>query len=219
MQPTPLLLALLLATPTFASAQSGAFSLRLGAMQIRPDVTSGDLSGPVPGVKADVEPASQASGGITWHVNERWSLDLPLAAPFRHDIVGDGAIASVGKIAEVRALPATLLLQFGFAQPGAALRPYAGIGPTYAVFSKARGNATLDALTGGTAASPTTLKVDEAWGFTVQGGVAVALAPRWSLDLSVMKTALKTRATLSTGQTQDLRLDPWVAAAGIAYRF
>ncbi|HOM13828.1 MAG TPA: OmpW family outer membrane protein, partial [Rubrivivax sp.] len=75
------------------------------------------------------------------------------------------------------------------------------------------------ALTGGLPSSPTTLSVDSRWGFTAQLGLAMEVAPRWYLDAAVLKTKLKTRTSLSTGQTLNIKLDPWTYTVGIGYRF
>lgn len=202
-------------------AQSaGSITVRGGATQIAPDVTSGDLTPPsFPGTKADVRNDTQPTAGITWMWTDQIAIDLPLAAGFKHDIVGAGAIAGVGKIAQVRALPITLLAQYRFFGAGNALRPYVGIGPTYAKFYKARSTATLTALTGGSPANPTTLSLESKWAVTGQVGLAARLGGNWGLDASVAKTALKTRATLSTGQTLDTKLDPWSYSLGVSYRF
>ncbi len=213
--------ATLLLLATTAQAQSkGSVMLRLGATQITPDVKSGDLTAPsFPGTKADIESDTQPTAGLTVMLSDHLALDLPLAAGFKHDIVGDGAIAGVGKIGEVKALPITLLLQYRLFPAAAPLRPYVGIGPTYAKFYKARSTAALSALTGGTPANPTTIEVESKWAITGQIGLTAALAPRWSLDASVLKTALKTRTTLSTGQTLDAKIDPWSFCVGVGYRF
>jgi outer membrane protein len=213
--------AALLVLAAAAQAQSqGSVLVRLGATQIKPDVKSGDLSAPsFPGTKADIEADTQPTAGLTYMLSDHLALDLPLAAGFKHDIVGDGAIAGVGKIGEVRALPVTLMLQYRFFPAAAPLRPYIGIGPTYAKFYKARSTAALSALTGGTPANPTTLSIDSKWAVTGQVGLHASLAPRWALDVTVLKTALKTRTTLSTGQTLDAKIDPWSFCVGVGYRF
>ncbi len=213
--------AALLAGAGAASAQSaGSLILRGGATQIAPDVTSGDLTAPsFAGTKADIKSNTQPTGGITWMWSDHIALDLPLSAGFKHDIVGDGAIAGVGKIGEVRALPVTLLAQYRFFGARADLRPYVGAGPTYAKFYKARSTAALTALTGGSPSNPTTLTMESRWGLTVQGGLVWRLAPQWSLDGFVAKTALKSRATLSTGQTLDAKVNPWSYSLGVGYRF
>ena len=209
----------LIAGPALAQG-AGALTARVAVTQIRPDVKSGDLTAPsLPGTQADIRPDTQLTAGLTYMLTDRVSLDLPLSAGFRHDIVGDGAIAGTGKIGEVKALPITLLAQYRFFGSGDALRPYVGAGPTYARFYKARSTATLSALTGGTPDNPTTLEIDSKLALTLQAGAAWSLAPRWSLDATVLKTFLKTRATLSTGQTLDAKLDPWSVSVGVGYRF
>ena len=152
-------------------------------------------------------------------LTDQIAIDLPLAAGFKHDIVGAGAIEGVGKIGEVRALPITLLLQYRFFEANASLRPYIGAGPTYAKFYKARSTAALSGLTGGTQANPTTLSVESKWAPTVQAGATYMINSKWFVDGAVLKTLLKTRTTLSTGQTLDTKLDPWSFTLGIGYKF
>ncbi len=213
--------ALLAAAAGSAQAQSaGALIVRVGATRIAPDVRSGDLTPPsLAGTRADVRADTQPSAGLTWMASDNLAIDVPLAAGFKHDITGAGAIAGVGKIGEVKVLPITLLAQYRFAGANDALRPYVGLGPTYARFYKARSTATLTALTGGLPSSPTTLSVASRWGFTAQLGLAMEVAPRWYLDAAVLKTKLKTRTSLSTGQTLNIKLDPWTYTVGIGYRF
>lgn len=204
-----------------AQAQSaGDWLVRAGATQIRPQVSSGDLSAPsLAGTQADVKSASQLSGGITYMFSDHVDIDLPLALPFKHDIVGAGAVAGVGKIGEVKALPITLLAEYRFMDAGSRFRPYVGAGLTYAEFFKARSTAALSALTGGTPTDPTTLKVDSKLGFTVDIGASYAINDHWFVDASVTKTLLKTTTHLSTGQTMDIKLDPVSVSAAIGYRF
>ena len=223
--PRPALLAaavLALGTTTTAHALDlrDRISVRVGATQIVPDVESGNLTPPsFTGTKADTGPATQLSGCITYWINDRWTVDLPLALPFEHEITGDGAIAGVGKIGEVKALPITLLGQYRFGTPQSKVRPYVGLGLTYAKFFEAESTAALSALTGGTPANPTTLKVDDKLAATVQLGATVQLKPRWSLNLSATYTPLETRTTLSTGQTLDAKLNPSSFSIEIAYRY
>jgi outer membrane protein len=220
-RPLLLIAGLVLAAHGSASAQSaGSWLLRLGATQIVPEVTSGDLSRPsTPGSKLDIESDTQVTGGVTYMLSDRFSVDIPLTAGFKHDVIAAGSIAGAGKLGEVQALPATVLLQWRFGAADAALRPYVGLGPTYAHFYKARSTAALSALTGGSPARPTLLELDSKLTVTAQLGVAWRFAPRWALDASVTKTPLKTVGTLSTGQTIEAKLDPMSASVGVAYRF
>lgn len=206
---------------TAASAQSaGSLMLRLGATQIKPNVTSGDLTAPsFAGTKADIRADTQLSGGLTYMLTDNVSIELPLSLPFKHDIVGAGAIAGVGKIGEVQALPVTLLGQYRFFEAKSPFRPYLGAGLTYAKFYKARSTAALSALTGGTPANPTTLSVASKLAATVQVGASFAFNDRWFVDANMTRTFLKTRTTLSTGQTLDATLDPDSIGVSVGYMF
>lgn len=211
----------LLAAAGLAQAQSaGSWMVRAGATQISPQVSSGDLTAPsFAGTKVDVLSDTQLSGGITYMVTNHWAVDVPLALPFKHDTVGAGAIAGVGKIGEVKALPITVFAQYRFMEADAKVRPYVGLGLTYAKFFKARGTAALTGLTGGTPANPTLLSAESKFGLTPQIGVNIALNDRWFVDLAYYKTFVKTRNTLSTGQHIDVKLNPNTFTLGVGYRF
>lgn len=215
------LLSLALAGSAAAHAQAaGSWLVRAGVTNITPDVTSGDLSAPsLAGTKSDVDASTRLGGGVTYMYTDHISVDLPLALPFKHELTGDGAIAGVGKIGEVKVLPMTLLAQYRFGEPNATFRPYVGAGPTYAKFFKERSTATLSALTGGTPATPTTLSVESRLVPTVQLGASWTLNDRWFVDAMVAKTFLKTRTTLSTGQTLDIKLDPVTVSVAVGMRF
>ena len=148
--------AALLSCAGLAQAQSaGSWLVRAGVTHISPEVSSGDLSAPsFANTKVDVLADTQLSGGITYMVTDHWAVDVPLALPFKHDTVGAGAIAGVGKIGEVKALPMTIFAQYRFLEADAKVRPYVGLGLTYAKFFKERGTAALTGLTGGTPANP-----------------------------------------------------------------
>ena len=203
-----------------AHAQSaGTWTVRAGATRIAPYVSSGDLSSPslqhtTIGVGSD----TQASMGINYTLTDRWAIDVPIAPPFKHKLYGDGAIAGVGQIGSVKALPASVFLQYRFEEANSALRPYVGLGLSYAMFSDPHGSAVLTGITnpGGPA---TSLKVDNAWGLTPQLGFVYKINERYFFDASYSKALLKTKATLSTGQSIDVKLDPDVWSIGIGMRF
>lgn len=208
----------LLALVGSASAQTtGSWSVRAGISTIAPQVSSGDLTPPAfVGTKTDIGDASQLGGGITYMLSDSLAIDIPLALPFKHDLIGDGAIKGVGKIGETKALPFTLFAQYRFMDANAQFRPYVGVGATYAKFFKAKGTAALSALTGG---NPTTLSIESKMAFTPQAGVILNVNPKWFVDASVSKTFLKNRTTLSTGQTIDVKLDPLSFCLAVGYKF
>jgi outer membrane protein len=203
-----------------ASAQSaGQWTVKAGLNVITPKVESGDLSAPaLPHTKAAVGTDTQPVLIVTYSVTDHIVLELPLGLPYEHDLFGAGAIEGTGKLGSSKVLPVTGLLQYRFLSPSATLRPYVGVGATYAVFTETTGSAQLTALldVGG---RPATFKLDNKLGATLQAGVAVALGEKWFMDLSVTKTYLKTKATFSTGQTQSLNLDPLGVSFGVGYKF
>jgi outer membrane protein len=210
-----------LMTVAVAQAQvAGSKSIRVGVTRIAPSVTSGNLTAPsLPNTRVDVSDSSQLGGGLTYMVSDRVAIDVPLALPFEHELLGAGSIAGVGKIGLVKALPVTVLVQYRFGDAGAKVRPYVGLGPTYAKFFGTEGTAALTGLSGGTPAAPTTLTVASKLTATAQIGVVIGLTDRWYLDAMIAHTPLKTRTTLSTGQTLDATLNPRAASVALGYRF
>jgi outer membrane protein len=203
-----------------ANAQSaGSWMARAGVTTIAPQVTSGDLSAPsFAGTKTDVGSATQLGGGISYMLTNNVSVDVPLALPFKHKLYGAGAIAGVGQIGEVQALPITVFLQYRFMEANSKFRPYVGLGATYAKFFNEQGSGTLTALTnpGG---PPTKLKVDSKFTVTPQVGATVAFDEKWFFDIFYSKSKLTTKNTLSTGQTLDIALDPVSYGVAVGYKF
>lgn len=216
-----LLIPVAMACAVAAHAQTaGTWMVRGGATTITPNVSSGDLTAPsLAGTKSSVGNSTRVSGGITYMLDNNISIDVPVAVPFKHDISGDGAIAGVGKIADVKALPATVLAQWRFMESTSAFRPYVGVGITYAAFFGARSTSTLTAISGGTPSNPTTLSIDSKWAATAQLGAAFAIDKNWFVDANYTYTPLSTRNTLSTGQTLDIKLDPSSFSLAVGYKF
>ena len=197
--------------------QAGSWLARIGATNINPHVSSGDLTAPsLPSTKVDVDDNTQLSGGITYMVTDNWAVDVPLAAPFHHNFVGASSIAGAGKLGDVRALPITAFAQYRFGVASAQLRPYLGAGLTYAKFYRERSTGVLSSLTGG---SPTTFSVDSKLGLTLQAGGIFNINEKVFVDAMVAKTFLKTTTHLSTGQSIDTKLDPLTLSIGLGMRF
>jgi outer membrane protein len=217
MKPTLIAAALLAASCGAWAQKAGSWSASVGVTHLAPDVTSGVLTG-TPGATADVTSNTQLTGAVNYAMTDNIVLHVPIGFGFKHDIIGQGFAAGTGKLAEVKALPITAIAQYRFGAANATFRPYVGGGLTYARFYKARGTAALTALTnlGGPA---TTLKIDSKLAPTIQLGLAYDLNARWYLDGSYTKTFLKTRATMSTGQTLDTKLNPDGFTLQVGYKF
>ena len=206
---------------TGAMAQTaGTWMARAGVVTISPQVNSGTLTAPdfMGGTKANVLSDTTLGGGITYMLTDNISVDVPLALPFNHKLIGDGAMAGAGELGSVKALPFVVFLQYRFMEANAKFRPYVGLGATYAYFYNEEGSGKLTATTnpGG---SPTHFTVDSKLALTPQIGATIALNDKWFIDMFYAKTFLSTRTHFSTGQTMDLDLDPVSYGLNIGYKF
>lgn len=203
-----------------AMAQSaGTWMVKIGVNNIDPHVKSGDLSASsLPGTKIDVKDDTSLVATAIYMVTDDISVELYGGLGYKHDVVGAGAISGVGKIGSVKQVSPTIFGQYRFLGASSALRPYVGLGLTYAHFYGERGSGTLTALTnpGGTA---TRMSVESAWGVTPQVGVTYFMNSRWFVDGSLTKTFLKTTTTLSSGQAIDTKLDPVAVNLSVGYKF
>ena len=219
----PISTLLALATLAFCGSalaqKAGSFSASIGATHIAPSVDSGNLSAPsLPNSKIDVNSNSQVTGAVNYMVTDNVAVHVPLGFGFKHEVSGDGAIKGVGKLVETKALPITLIGQYRFLDANATFRPYVGAGLSYVKFYKEKGTGTLTALTnpGGPA---TGAKFDSKLAPTLQIGGIYNIDEKWYLEASYAKTFLKTRATLTTGQTIDVKLDPSAYCLQVGYKF
>lgn len=209
-----------MAVASGASAQSaGQWTAKVGVGKITPKVESGDVSAPaLPGskvsVSSDTEPVFIFAYGITDNV----SAELDLGVPYKHKLYGAGALQGTGQLGTVEALPPAAFLQYRFFEPAAMVRPFVGLGLSYAYFQKAKGSGGLTALlnTGGPAS---TFKIDGKFAVAAQAGVAFNFNERWFADLTVVKSKLKVETKYSTGQTQQVRLDPLGVIVAVGYKF
>lgn len=215
-----LIVFLALALPGRAHAQApGQWTGKYGISRITPKVDSGDVTAPaLPGTKVDVGANTQPIVGIGYGLTDHLSLELVLGTPYTHKLSGAGAIQGTGVLATVKVLPPTLFIQYSPFKPDAVLRPYLGVGVTYVEFADEAGSAALTAISdiGG----PTTrFSIADKWTGTVKAGLVWQCGGRWYLDLAYSKTALDTDVRYSSGQTQQLGLDPQSVSIGLGYRF
>jgi len=207
------------AAPGALAQAAGQWTAKAGVGKITPKVTSGDVSAPaLPGSKADVGPDTQPVFAVAYGMTDNWSVELDLGLPYTHEISGAGAIEGTGKLGTVKSLPPTLFAHYHFFKPEAVVRPYVGVGATYAYFTDTRGSGKMTALSdiGG---PPTTFKIKSKLAATFQIGAAYNINANWFIDANISKTFLKTKVTFSSGQTQDMKLDPQAVTLTLGYKF
>ncbi|MBV7538795.1 outer membrane beta-barrel protein [Duganella sp. sic0402] len=217
-----LALAAAMTVASAASAQQGAGTWigTLGANKITPKVESGNVSAPaLPNTKTDVGSDTKPRFTIAYMLTDNVSAELDLGLPYKHDLYGAGSIEGTGKLATAEVLPPTAFIQYRFFKPDATVRPYVGLGFTYAMFQKERGSGQLTAILNTGSSSGATFKLDDKAAVSFQLGGTVKINEKWFLDASVIKTKLKTKAHYSTGQVQDVRLDPLAVNVSVGYNF
>ena len=203
-----------------AQAQvAGDVLVKLGWNKIMPKVRSSDLSAPsLPDSKINIKSASALFFTATYMITDDISVEALGGLPYKHDIVGAGAVAGVGKIGSIHQISPTVLLQYRFLAADGPFRPYVGAGPTFAKFYGSKGSAALTAVTnpGGPG---TTIGGDTEWGGTIEAGANYKIDKHWFVDAAILKTFINTKATLSTGQSTSARLNPIAINASIGYTF
>lgn len=199
--------------------KAGSFSASIGFTQISPAVSSGNLSAPsFPGTQVGLSNNAQLGGAVNYMVTDNMALHVPIGLGFKHNITGAGAIAGVGKLADTRVIPFTLIGQYRFMQADAPFRPYVGAGVSYVKFYNTHSTGLLTALVnpGGPG---TGLSFESKVAPTLQLGGVFNLNEKWYIEASYSKTFITTRGTLSTGQTIDVKLDPNAYSLQLGYKF
>jgi len=226
MKPLLPVLALLAGAASVSSAQAQSqllpegWAVKLGVNRIAPQVSSGDLSAPsLPGTQVDVKADNSVIATLTIPLDAHWTTEIFGGLPYEHEIVGDGAIAGSGKIGSTKQVSPTVFAQYRFGEAKQTVRPYLGLGLTYARFYGEKGATALTVMTNPGGGTATRMSIDPAWGLSAQVGATLDLSDRWFLDVAVVKTKLKTTTTLSTGQHIDTKLDPLSTSLSVGYRF
>jgi len=214
--------ALLAAGAAGAHAQgvAGTWYGGIGVTHVAPNVSSGNLSPPsAPGTQIDVSSDTQATLWVGRMITDHWSVEVPIGLGFKQRIQGAGSIAGVGEIATVHTVPITVFGQYRFLEPSSRFRPYLMLGLTYAINHDEKGSATLNGINPINPPGGTGLSVENSWGLTPGLGVTAMINERWFADFQYARSFLKSKTTLSTGQTIDAKINPDVFRIGVGMRF
>ena len=203
-----------------AQGVAGTWFGGIGVTHIAPDVSSGNLSAPsAPGTQIDVASDTKPTLFVGRMITDNISVEVPIGLGFKQSIRGAGAIAGVGEIATVRTLPITVFAQYRFFEATRRLRPYVMLGLTYAINHDEQGSAALNGVNPLNPPGGTQLSVKNSFGFSPGLGVSYMINERWFVDAQYAKSFLKTKATLSTGQTIEAKINPNVYRLAVGVRF
>ncbi|HEX4970596.1 MAG TPA: OmpW family outer membrane protein [Steroidobacteraceae bacterium] len=185
-----------LAQSAFAQ-DAGDWIARAGFHSIQPKSSNHPL--------VDVEQSTGLSFSATYMATAHWGVELLAALPFLHEIRLNGADA----VGETALLPPTLSAQYHFS-PGGRVRPYAGAGLNYTIFSAER---TWGALHG------TKLELDSSFGAAAQVGVDIDVLPGWFLNVDARWFDIDTDARLDGVDFGTIAIDPYAFGVSLSRRF
>ncbi len=205
---TAALLSAGIAAPAVAH-QEGDIIVRGGAIVVAPNESSDDVLGLG---EFKVNSNTQLGLNFTYMATDNIGVELVAATPFSHEISLDG----LGKIADAKHLPPTLLGQYYFGNPDSKFRPYVGAGINFTVFFDTEFNGT------GTANKLSDLDMSNSWGLAAQAGVDYKIDEKWLINASVMYADIGTDVTFKADGTPvkiKTDIDPLVYMISVGYVF
>lgn len=158
------------------------------------------------------------SAGMFLDEDMHWALEAYVfALPFTNKIYGAGRIGGasgyptsptgptadgpegggsvqLGVIATTQQLPLTAIGSYYFGDKSSKLRPWIGLGVTYAMFFNTQATKSEEDYAGGA----TSIKINNAFGAGPFAGLQYDLGDRWSLNATVGYMKLKTQAFVTT---------------------
>ena len=192
--------------------QAGDIIVRAGAVVVAPNESSDDVV--IPGKNLgefQVSNNTQLGLNFGYMLTDNIGIELLAATPFSHDVSLNG----VGKIAETKHLPPTLVAQYYFGNAQSALRPYVGVGVNYTNFFD---NEFTNDLNG----ALTDLSMSTSWGLAAQAGIDYQVNKNWLVNASVWYAQISTDVKFKlAGDTKviDTDINPWVYMVSVGYTF
>ncbi|MFZ4688883.1 MAG: OmpW/AlkL family protein [Polymorphobacter sp.] len=214
----PIFAALLAAASALAvpaAAKQGDVLVRLRAVMVSPNESSGPVLPAFPGATVGVSDSFAPEIDFTYMATDHIGIEL-IAATTKHNISGRGTLAGVGKLATTWVLPPTLTLQYHFLPEGK-VHPYVGAGINYSIFYSEGASDALE-----TAVGPTNVSLKSSFGYALQAGMDFDLNEKLFLNIDVKYIDMTSRATLTSGALVngvDVKINPLVVGVGVGMRF
>ena len=212
-----ILLAVVFAPLSVASAAEGDYLLRVGASNVDPK----DDNGSVLGLDVNVDDAWSMTFTGEWMWKKNWGIEVLAAYPFEHDI----SVQGLGTVGSTKHLPPTLSLNYHFL-PDTKFDPYLGAGINYTLFfdQDTKGALARDGSGGD-------LNVTEdSIGIAAQIGADWFINDKWFVNFNVRWIDIDTKARVTLASDSaivpgggrvrtDVDIDPWIYGVHVGYRF
>ncbi|WOT04165.1 outer membrane protein OmpW [Shewanella youngdeokensis] len=206
------LIATALLTTGFASTafahQAGDIIVRAGVAIVAPNESSADVAG---NGEFSVDDNTQLGLNFGYMVTDNFGVELLAASPFSHDV----SLDELGKIAETKHLPPTLVAQYYFGDGQSKLRPYVGLGVNFTNFYD-------NEFTNDLGGALTDLSMSNSWGLAGQVGVDYQLNNNWLINASIWYAQISTDVKFNLADTPveiETDIDPWVYMVSVGYTF
>ncbi|MGL4614425.1 MAG: outer membrane protein OmpW [Shewanella sp.] len=195
-------------TASVSAHQAGDIIVRGGVAVVAPN----ESSDPVATFgEFSVNSNTQLGLNFGYMLTDNFAIELLAATPFSHDV----SLASVGKIAETKHLPPTLVAQYYFGNAQSALRPYIGAGVNFTKFFDNK-------FTNDLGGALTDLSLSDSWGWAAQAGIDYQVSKDWLVNASVWYAKISTDVKFKlegTPVTIETDIDPWVYMVSVGYTF
>lgn len=203
-----------------SAAESGKFQLKVLATRVAVD---GAIS------KVKVDQLRLPSGADTrakdawvptvaaeYFLSPQVSIET-ICCVTQHDVRGSGTLAGAALVDNAEVIPATVTLKYHLPLAGG-VKPYVGAGPAYFIVFGESVGASARAL------GATKVGLSSELGAALQAGVDIPLPDKAiGLSIDVKRYFVDTTAQFRAGDRVVLetkhKLDPWVASAGVTWRF
>ncbi|BAJ03082.1 outer membrane protein OmpW [Shewanella violacea] len=195
-------------TASVAAHQEGDIIIRAGAVVVAPNESSDQVAS---FGEFGVSSNTQLGLNFGYMLTDNLGVELLAATPFSHDI----SLHGVGKIAETKQLPPTLVLQYYFGNAESKLRPYIGGGVNFTNFYD---NEFTNDLNG----ALSDLSMSSSWGLAAQVGVDYQVNKNWLVNASVWYAQISTDVKFNLADTPvtiETDIDPWVYMVSVGYTF
>ncbi|GAA0784192.1 MULTISPECIES: outer membrane protein OmpW [Pseudomonadati] len=199
--------------------QAGDIIFRAGAVMVAPDESSQNIITPDLGDLGQFSVSENTQLGLNfgYMLTDNWAVELLAATPFSHDI----SIAGVGKVADTKHLPPTLVAQYYFGDAQSKLRPYVGVGVNFTNFFD-------NEITNDAGGRLSDLSLTNSWGIAAQVGLDYQVNNNWLVNASVWYADISTDASfnyapdggaVSVPVTIETDINPWVYMVSVGYKF